>query len=108
MLSYFLSGSNVQTSLHNFYDWLDKVANELSLPCHCRASGFKNMDLKGVFQHLSAAEADKFVRVLSGKLMHWVAKCTTDGTSAGSVVRATCSGKGQLSIEAILMGPFQD
>ena len=93
---------------NNFFNRLDKVTNELALPCHCRVNGFKDVHLNGIFQHLSPAEADKFVRVISGKLMHWAAKCTTDGTSTSSVVRATCSGKGQLSIGAILMGPFQD
>ena len=108
ILSYFLPGSDMQTSLQNFYNWVDTVANEVSLPCHCRTQRFCHVDLKGTFHYLSPAEADKFVRVLSGKLMHWATKCTTDGTSAGSVIRATCSGKGQLSVEAILIGPFQD
>lgn len=31
--------------------------------------------------------------------LHWATKCTTAGTSTGSVVRATCSGKDQLSID---------
>ena len=40
--------------------------------------------------------------------MTWGAKCTERGKTAGTVARLSCSGKGQLSVEPQLVGPFQD
>ena len=40
--------------------------------------------------------------------MIWAAKCTETGKTAGSVIRASCLGKGQLSVKPMSVGPFQD
>ena len=107
-LLYFLLGVNPHTSLVNMHKWLDSVANECNLSCCCRTTGFKGVNLAGIYCHLSPGEASSFIKMLQLKLMLWSALCTSNGTSAGSVVRAESLGKGLLSVEPVLIGPFQD
>ena len=40
--------------------------------------------------------------------MNWAAKCTDNQENAGCVLKAVCSGKGQLCVEPELIGSFQD
>ena len=109
-LSYFLPGADAEASYNNFFQWLDEVARQENLPCHSKTNGFARptVCLNGVYHHLSPDEADNFLRSCQSRLMEWGARCTQLQKTAGSVLRASCSGRGQLSVHPVLVGPFQD
>lgn len=56
------------------------------------------------FVKVTIKESDQFVGYLQARLWYWAADCT----SASIVWRTSCSGKGQLSLRALFVGPFQD
>ena len=106
--SCFLSGTTARESYHNVLDWIDSVAELIQLPCMVFAKGLTMGKVKGSFHHLSIEESDKLVGELTVRMRFWGAECTQQGRSAGIVWRASSSGKGQLSLRAVVVGPFQD
>ena len=79
------------------------------MPCEGLVEGFEERKkLKGCYHHLTGEEADKFIKILQRKLRTWGSKCEAVGMSAGSVIKSSCTGKGQLSFTPQLVGPFTD
>ena len=80
----------------------------VNVPCECAVKGVTMPRIPGCYQHLSGQKLDELIRTIQSKTRLWGAACSNADISAGAALRTSCSGKGQLSFEAQLIGPFQD
>jgi len=104
---FFLPGDNTRDSCHKFYEWLDVVYIETGLPCTSKVKGVKRINpVKGCYHHLTGEQRYNLMRVLQVKLLPWAAVCLQNNKSCGSVLLATSSGKGEMSMMAQVIGPM--
>ena len=107
--SVFHPGGNERESYKKFLEWLKQLQLEKGISCERMPKGaVTGREIIGCLHHLTADEADQFVVHLGVKMMFWTAHCTIHGQSAGSMLKLTACGKGQLATVAVPLGPFQD
>ena len=100
-------GQNERDSWDKFQRWLDSIAEDI-LPCESKTEGLTKPIIKGCYQRLSSQKCDEFIKILQCKMRFWAAECTNQGMSGGCALKTSYSGKGEMSYEPQLVGPFQD
>jgi len=75
---------------------------------HGITNGMDDTIIKGLFQQLNTAEADHFVQKLQNIMMEWDGRCIGENKSAGAVLKMATSGRGQLTLTTIRIGPLRD
>jgi len=85
---------------------------EAQLPCDGFVEKFEQLKkVRGCYHHINGEEANKFVKILQNKLRAWGSKCDQCSQmrkSARSVIKSSCSGRGQISFTPQMVGPFLD
>ena len=100
-----LLGSTAAESKNKFMNWVDDLITSVAGE-GCKVYSYTGVRQQGTFTNLSSTEFAKVVAKITG-LHQWTAQCIQNGYSCGTFMMIVPGGRGNVTHQAMCIGPFQ-